>query len=107
MSVMYWLKTRFTRQGKALAIYRRGMKKANARDRDGAIIDYTTIIEMPGVAPGLLAMALFNRGLVYTAIGEDSRGTGDLQEVLDMPNAPSRVKELTRQKLIRMQARQR
>ena len=50
-------------------------------------------------------MSLFNRGLVLVASGESVTGSHDLDAVSAMEEAPLRVKEMARQKLMRMQKR--
>ncbi len=105
MKVSRWLKNLFTRRGKALKLYRRGMVRAKAHNELGAIDDYTATIDMMGAPLDVVAMALFNRSLVFVATGENSKGTCDLDAVAAMCEAPPRVKAMARQKLIRMRAR--
>ncbi len=78
---------------------------AKIKDRTGAIKAYTAVIEMPDVPRDLLAMSLFNRGLVLVAGGDSDKGSRDLDTVSAMDDAPERVRELARQKLIRMKKR--
>ena len=86
-------------------MYRRGIERAKIKDRAGAIEAYTTVIEMPDVPRDLLAMSLFNRGLVLVAGGDADKGTQDLDAVSAMDDAPERVREMARQKLLRMKKR--
>jgi hypothetical protein len=86
-------------------MYRQGIEMARKKDRAGAIEAYTTVIETPNVPRDLLAMALFNRGLVLVASGDTVKGGDDLAEISAMAEAPGRVKDLARQKLIRMNNR--
>ena len=102
---MDWLKTRFTSRGKVVSMYRQGIEKAKIKDRAGAIEAYTAVIEMPDVPRDLLAMSLFNRGLVLVAGGDSEKGSQDLDAVSVMDDAPERVREMARQKLIRMKKR--
>lgn len=105
MSLLDWVKTRFTSRGRVVTMYRRGIEKAKVKDRAGAIEAYTTVIEMPDVPRDLLAMSLFNRGLVLVAGGDSDKGSLDLDAVSAMDDAPERVREMARQKLIRMKKR--
>lgn len=105
MKIFDWLTGSFSPRGKALTLYRRGMASANANDELGAIDDYTLTINLSGAPLDVVAMALFNRALAYVSIGEDSKGTHDLDAVLAMENAPARIKERARQKLVRMKHR--
>ena len=83
----------------------RGMAKAKKHDHEGALEDYTTMIGMPGMPADLLAMALYNRALVYVAEGDDRKGAADLDAVLAMNEALVNVKTMARQKLARMESR--
>ena len=47
MSFFSVLKNMFSARGKALALYKRAMKKAEHRDFGGAIADYTTVVQLP------------------------------------------------------------
>ncbi len=44
MSFISWMNSCFSNRGKALALYRSGMAKANHRDYRGAIADYSDAI---------------------------------------------------------------
>jgi hypothetical protein len=105
MKMFRWLKGLFTLRGKALKLYRRGMARAKGNDQFGAIDDYTATIDMLGAPLDVVAMALFNRSLVFVATGENSKATCDLDAVAAMCKAPARVKAMARQQLIRMRAR--
>lgn len=89
------------------SFYQRGIKKANKLDHQGAIDDYTTTIEMPDTPEYMIAMALYNRALAHVSIGENQKGTEDLNAVLGIDHAPANVKTVARQKLARMEARAR
>ena len=102
MSFFSWLREKFSVRGKAIGIYRRGLNKAKMRDSNGAIFEYSKVIDMLNAPLDVISMALFNRGLVYVANGDSSKGSLDLNKVLDMPRAPSRVKDMAKQKLMRM-----
>ena len=61
MSFARWLASCFSRRGKALSLYRTGMAKAEKRDYEGAIADYSTAIELAKIPADVKAMALYNR----------------------------------------------
>ena len=105
MRIIKWLKSFFSNRAKAQVIYRQGLARAKTHDPNGAIKAYTQVIDMFSAPLDIISMALFNRGLVYTANGETAKGTCDLKEVLAMVAAPERVKTMARQKLIRMKNR--
>ena len=105
MNIFDWLTGCFSSHGKAMSLYKRGMAKAKKHDRQGALEDYTTTIGMLGTPADLLAMALYNRALVYVAEGDDQKGAADLDAVLAMNEALVNVKTMARQKLARMESR--
>jgi hypothetical protein len=105
MNVFNWLTDRFSNRGKALAFFKRGMTRARKHDRQGAIEDYSATIGQPGASPSLKAKALYNRALVYAAVGEGSKATADLNLVLSTTEALTSVKTEARRTLVRMQRR--
>jgi hypothetical protein len=107
MNVLNWLANCFSNCRKPMALYKRGMGKAERHDHQGAIEDYTATIRMPGTPADLIAMVLYNRALVYVASGDDRKGADDLDAVLAMNEALVNVKTMARQKLARMKSRSR
>ena len=61
------------------------MAKANKRDYDGAIADYSAAIRVPHIPTDVKAMAIYNRSLAYHAIHEDAKAAEDLTALLEMP----------------------
>lgn len=102
MKILDWLAGIFSRRGKALSLYRRGMERAHHHDNAGAIEDYTAIIEMPKAPPDVRAMALFNRALMHSSDENYPRAIHDLNAVLAMNAAPDDVRTEARRKLERM-----
>lgn len=96
----------FSGRGKATAIYKRGMKKANERDLEGAISEYSSLIDLAAAPADLKAMARLNRGLAYSMNRDYGRAEEDLQAVLAMRDAPAEVLETAREKLKRWKRRQ-
>jgi len=47
----------FSARGKATALYRKGIAKAGDRDLEGAIADYTAVVEMKGAPTDVISMA--------------------------------------------------
>lgn len=105
MNILHWLISCFSDRAKAVSLYKRGMAKAKKHDHQGALKDYTTTIGMPGTPADLLAMVLYNRALVYVAVGDEHKGTADLDAVLAMNAVLVNVKAMARQKLARMNSR--
>lgn len=102
MKLFQWFREKFSVRGKALNLYRSGLIKAKKKDSDGAIEAYSQVINLLDAPKDIIAMALFNRGLVYVANEEPVKGKFDLNKVLEMSEAPTRVKDMAKQKLIRM-----
>lgn len=92
----------FSARGKAMTLYKRGMQKADRRDFEGAIDDYTTVIETRHAPGDVRAMALLNRALVYSRSHETVKAEKDLAAVLAMPEATSQVKSAAHEKVQRM-----
>ena len=92
MSLTKWVKSWLTHCGKALSLYRAGMVKANKRDYDGAIADYSAAIQAPDIPTDVKGMAIYNRALAYSAIHEDAKAAADLLAILKMPGMPEKIK---------------
>jgi hypothetical protein len=105
MSLMSKVFGSFSSRGKATALYRRGMQKAGDRDLEGAIDDYTAVVEMKGAPPDVIAMALLNRALAYSRVHDDAKATIDLDRVIAMPGATQQVIDAAHEKLHRMKRR--
>lgn len=82
--------------------YRRGMARAKLGQHAAALEDYREVIEQEQVAQNMLAMALYNRALVYDAQGDVRAARSDLQRLLDLTGAPERVKTEARRRVVRM-----
>ena len=105
MNVFHWVKSLLTQRGKALWLYRRGMRSAREHDHQAAIDEYTAAIELDGVPVDVKAMALFNRGLVQMGAGNYGKSVEDLEKVAAMEDAPENVKTMARQKLVKRESR--
>ena len=92
-------------RGKALAVYKRGMEKAGKRDLEGAIADYTIVVDMKGAPQDVVSMALLNRALAYSRAHDDDSAGKDLDRVLTMPGASKQVIDAAHEKLHRMKRR--
>lgn len=95
----------FSVRGRATALYRRGMDKAGRRDLEGAIADYSAVVEMKAAPDDIVAMALLNRALAYSRHRDDEKADADLARVLAMPGATTQVKDAAHEKLHRMKRR--
>lgn len=101
--MLNWLKSRFSSRGKHLALYRNGMSKAKKGDFAGAVLEYTSAIDAEGISNDVLAMALYNRALAYSAIQESDKAAEDLTRALSIPGLPENIKvaAIQRQERIR------
>jgi tetratricopeptide (TPR) repeat protein len=93
----------FSRGSGAMALYKHGIKKANAKDFAGAIDVYSRILKTFDAPGDVKAMAQFNRGLAYSSIDEFEKAVEDLQAVLDSRDTPSHMIAAAKQKLVRYQ----
>ena len=106
MRVISWLSGHFSHHGKAMARYKRGMRKANLHDYRGAIADYNETVAMLSSPSDLKAMVLYNRALAFAAIG-DGQALTDLAAVLAMEAAPVNIRTMAKQKLAKLESRSR
>ena len=105
MNVFTWLTGYFSNRGRALSLYKRGMRKARNHDHEGAINDYTTAVDMPNASLDVKTMAQFNRALVHVANKNDPKAIEDLKSILAMQETLTNVKTMARQELIRIEGR--
>ncbi len=98
VSFAAWLRGCLSHRRKALSLYRRGMTKANKRDYEGAIADYSAAIEASRIPEDVKAMTIYNRALAYSAMQEDLRAAEDLAAVLEMPGLPLNIKTHAQQR---------
>jgi hypothetical protein len=97
---------RFTVRGRALAKVAKGRVCATNRDPDSAIKYYTEVVDSSESPGEVIAMALFNRALVYSTTGRQCEATEDLKAILCMPEAIAEIKESASDKLVRMRRKQ-
>jgi len=109
MRILDWLADRFWHSDRrsALSLYRRGMTKAKKHEHQGAIQDYSDVIQAAETPVDVTAMALYNRALAYLAAGDESQAVADLNRLLAMDAVPVNVKTMARQKIVRMASRSR
>lgn len=105
MSFISRLTEVFSVGGKARSLYRRGMVKAKRHDHEGAIEDYSAVIDEPSSPADVKAMALYNRALAHVAAKHDSLAIRDLKLVLDAKGTPEDVRTEARRKLLRIDRR--
>lgn len=103
MKFIRWFKNRLSGRYQAISLYRQGMKHAQRHDHQLAIADYSRVIDMAAVPADLRSMALYNRALVYDALGDTPHAIADLRVVLEMPGVTTQVRIETHRKLVRME----
>lgn len=106
MSFIDWFKSLYSRRAKSLLSYRRGMQMAKQGDFKGAISYYTDVIEAGNVPNDVLGMALFNRGLAYSALHETEMAAADLTQLLGMQGLPENIKVAAAQRRERLRRRE-
>jgi hypothetical protein len=105
MRLKQWLASLVSSRGRAMSLYRAGMAKARRQDYRGAIADYTLAIESGEAPTDVRGMAIYNRALAYTAVGEDAKAADDLAAMLKMPGLPENVVHEARQRRERIRRR--
>ena len=105
MSLSTWFSGLFSQRGKANSLYQRGMKKAHAQDLEGAIADYSAVIDDKASPADLKSMSLFNRALAYSIQKKYDEANADLERVLAIPQTPPNLKDAAKQKLERIRKR--
>ncbi len=103
MSVFGKIFGSLTPRGKAMALYKQGIRKAERRDLAGAIEAYSAVVDMAGAPGDVKAMALFNRSLAHSRNHDEEQAEKDLQIVLAMEEATSQTKTAAKERVKRME----
>ncbi len=107
MSLLNLVKGLFSSRERGLYRYRSGMARAKRKDYPGAILDYTAAIQSLDPSSDVMAMALYNRALAYSAIDQHDKAAVDLTQVLATPGLPENVKLAAEQRRERLRRRDR
>jgi hypothetical protein len=102
MALIEWLRGKLSQRYRANWILGRAILHARAGRTDSALDSYSEVIKMEGASPNTRAMALFNRGLLRNARGENAGAVVDLEQILEMPGVREQVVTEARRKLMRM-----
>ncbi len=90
---------------KVTRLFNRGMQRAADHDPDGAIDDYTQIIDMSEAASDMKLMALLNRGFAQYLKRDYQQARRDLSAILEDRAAPRKLKDAASQKLKHIERR--
>ena len=66
---------------------------------------YTSAIDRPGAPNDIRAMALYNRALLFAAMGNTNMALADLREVMELPILQRDIKVAARRRVDRLQNR--
>ncbi len=70
-----------------IALYNRGQAKEDHRDFEGAIADYTAILELPGATPTMIPWVLCKRGMTKAQQGDTQGAIADCTLAIERPGA--------------------
>lgn len=101
-----WLKGLLSKRSRALSLYRSGIKRAEKKDFEQAVADYTAAIDAEKTPGDVTAMATYNRALAYSAMGNEEQAAHDLAAVLQLPSLPARIREAAVQRQERIRQRE-
>lgn len=102
MSVLGWIRGKFSPKHLANWRYRRGLIRAKTGHTAAAMQDYCDVISASEVEPNLRAMARYNRALLHWSAGDEESAIGDLNQVLEESGVSEQVKTEARRKLLRI-----
>ena len=106
MNIFKWLQRRQSVRSAVLSLFKRGLARGKKQNRQGAMDDYTAVIDRVDAPSDVRAMALYNRGLLHAGQKNLLSATDDLQAVLAMEAAPHDVKSAAGRTLDRMRRQQ-
>jgi tetratricopeptide (TPR) repeat protein len=69
------------------ALFNRGVAKGKLGDNQGAIVDYTAVVQSKGTPQELVASALVNRGVVKGELGDREGARADYTAVIQLKGA--------------------
>jgi hypothetical protein len=102
LTLLSWWRNWHSIRSAGLALYKRGLARANQHDGKNAMECYTAAIEMVDIPDDVRAMALYNRALLHASNKDFSKAELDLNAVLAVPAALQKIKSAARQKLDRI-----
>ena len=102
MALFGWLRGKLSPQYRADWILGQAILHAKAGRTKDALDNYSAVIAIEEASPNTRAMALFNRGLLRSAAGDNAAAVKDLERILEMPGVREQVVTESRRKLMRM-----
>ena len=82
-------RTRLKAELRAIVLIGRGIARAHLGDPEGAMADYTAVLELPGAPAALLAKALVNRASIKRQQGDAKGEIADYTSVVGLQGAPA------------------
>lgn len=101
MGLVSWLRSLTSSAARAETVYKRGVAKARSHDFQGAIDDYTEVINGEEATSELKTMSRLNRGVAYSASRQYALARDDLKSVL-AGKVPPEVASAARAKIARI-----
>jgi len=95
----------FSRGGRDDNLLRQGMDHASANRPEKAIAIYDSLVASKSASPTVRSRALFNRALAHSSLKDDEKAIADLEQVMNMSDAPENVLTAARNQLIRVRNR--
>lgn len=106
MKFFQWLRGRQTVRGALLSRCRRGLARGEKHDRQGAMEDYTSVIDTSDAPADVRAVALYNRALLHVSRKDLQRAADDLRAVLAIETRRHDIKPAATRSLARILRRQ-
>jgi len=92
-------------RSEVMSLYKEGIARAEQHDAKGAMAAYTLAIERTDAPEDVKAMALYNRALLFAAVGNTQLALDDLKTIMELPNPQRDVKLAARRRVDRLQHR--
>jgi hypothetical protein len=105
MSLFQWFGWSRSVRSQVLSFYKRGLARTKNDDSKGALVDFTSVIELADAPSDVRAMAQYNRALLYAAAGDIGSAVADLNAVLNCPEPLREIKLAAKRRLERMHTR--
>ena len=95
----------FSRSSRDENLLLEGIEHAKAKRPEKALEIYNSLLATPTLGATVKASTLYNRSMVYSALGDDEKAQTDLQKVLTLPGLPENIQTAAKQRLARLKKR--